>query len=92
MGIIQPLPPPNRRFAGPMAQLRERPRVYVFGCLVEPPTPSRRALGPKSVRVKACHGALGGPFFIMFLSEFGFNFELVWGKVWARLWLVLVAF
>ena len=41
-----------------------------FVCLVDPPdTPPSGHLGRKSVRPKACHGALSGPFFDMFFAS-----------------------
>ena len=55
-----------------------------------PPNPPGGHSGLKSVRVNACHGALGGPFFDRFfdsilssiLDSFWIRFGLVLGSSW----------
>ena len=53
------------------------------------PYPPRRASGPKSVRAKAWHGALGGPFFDHFFASI---LDSILDSSWVRFGLVLGSF
>ena len=77
------------KFAGPTAQWRARSWVWVFGTSIDPPpTPSRRASGPKSVIPRTTCGALGGPFFDYLFASI---LDSILESSWVRFGLVLGA-
>ena len=72
-----------------MAQWRARSSVLVFGLIwLIPPYPPSGHLGLKSVRVNACHGALGRPFFDHFFASI---LDSILDSSWVRFGLVLGA-
>ena len=64
-------------------------KYWSFGCLVDPPLPPSGHPGPKCVKVKACHGALGGPFFDHFFASI---LDSILDSFWIRFGLVLDLF
>ena len=67
-------------------------QYWSFGCLVGPPYPPSGHLGPRMSTVKACHGALGGSFFNLFIASIEFDFGHTLDPCWARRGSLLAVF
>ena len=59
---------------------------YFNPSILPPPTPSRRASGPRMCTANVCHGALGGPFFDHFFASI---LDSILDSSWVRFGLVL---